>query len=301
MNLWNGVYPALTTKFFQDGSIDHESFLKNLDAQIAAGVEGVILGGTLGESSVLRPQEKKELTQLTIKHLEGKIPVIMNIAEGATRDALERVREAESDGVNGFMVLPPMRYTGDHRETVRYFTMIASSTELPVMIYNNPVDYKTLVTLDMFDELLEHDNIQAVKESTRDISNVTRMINRYGDRIKIFCGVDTLSMESLLMGAHGWVAGLVCAFPRETVALYKLVKTGKVQEALALYRWFLPVLELDIHTKLVQYIKLAEQMTGIGTEYVREPRLTLVGREREQVMLIIRQAIETRPEMPENI
>jgi 1-pyrroline-4-hydroxy-2-carboxylate deaminase len=184
----------------------------------------VILGGTLGESSVLRPQEKKELTQLTIRHLEGKRPVIMNIAEGATRDALERVREAESDGVNGFMVLPPMRYTGDHREIVRFFSVIASSTELPVMIYNNPVDYKTLVTLDMFDELVNHENIQAVKESTRDISNITRMISRYGDRLKVLCGVDTLSMESLVMGAHGWVAGLVCAFPRETVALFKLVK-----------------------------------------------------------------------------
>ena len=301
MEYWNGVYPALTTKFFQDGSIDYDSFLRNLDAQVAAGVQGVILGGTLGESSVLNPQEKKELTRLTVNHLNGRVPVLMNIAEGATRDALYRVREAEEDGVSGLMVLPPMRYHGDSREIATYFSTIAKATSLPIMIYNNPVDYKTLVTFEIFDELLVHDNIQAVKESTRDISNVTRMINRYGDRIKILCGVDTLSLESLLMGAHGWVAGLVCAFPRETVILYKLAKAGRIDEALAIYRWFLPVSELDIHPKLVQYIKLAEQLTGLGTEYVREPRLTLIGEERERVISIVRHAIETRPEIPQNI
>ena len=298
---WNGVFPAVTTKFFPDGTIDTESFLKNLDAQVDAGVEGVIIGGTLGESSVLRPEEKKELTQLTISHLKGRVSVLMNIAEGATRDALDRVKEAEEDGVDGFMLLPPMRYMSDHRETVRYFSAVASSTDLPIMIYNNPVDYKTLITLEMFDELLKFDNIQAVKESTRDISNVTRMINRYGDRIKILCGVDTLAMESLSMGAHGWVAGLVCAFPAETVAVFKLVKQGRIAEALSIYRWFLPVLELDIHPKLVQYIKLAEQMVGLGTEYVREPRLTLAGEERDRVVSIIQRGIDTRPELPKNM
>lgn len=293
---WNGIFPALTTKFFQDGALDFELFFKNLDAQLNAGVDGVILGGTLGEANALRPDEKMELTRQVIKRLHGSHPVVMNIAEGSTRDALERVREAEDAGVDGLMVLPPMRYLGDHREVVTYFSEIAASTGLPIMIYNNPVDYKTLVTLEMFDELLEHENIQAVKESTRDITNVTRMINRYGDRLKIFCGVDTLAMETLLMGAHGWVAGLVCAFPAETVALYRLVREGRMPEALALYRWFMPLLELDIHPKLVQYIKLAEQMEGIGSEYVRAPRLPLTGHEREKVTGIIQQAIETRPQ-----
>lgn len=294
---WSGIFPALTTKFFPDGELDFELFFKNLDAQVNAGVDGVILGGTLGEANALRPDEKLELTQLVIKRLQGSHPVVMNIAEGSTREALARVREAEESGVDGLMVLPPMRYLGDHREVVTYFSEIAGATGLPIMIYNNPVDYKTLITLEMFDELLEYENIQVVKESTRDITNVTRLINRYGDRLKVFCGVDTLTMEALLMGAHGLVAGLVCAFPAETVALYRLVREGRIKEALALYRWFMPLLELDIHPKLVQYIKLAEQMEGIGSEYVRAPRLTLTGQEREKVTGIIQQAIDTRPQI----
>jgi len=192
-----------------------------------------------------------------------------------------------------------MRYAADDRETVTYFKTVADSTDLPIMIYNNPVDYKTLVTLDMWEELLEVSNIQAVKESTRDVTNVTRMINRFGGRLKILCGVDTLAMEEMLLGADGWVAGLVCAFPAETVAIYRLVKAGRIEEALAIYRWFMPVLELDIVPKLVQYIKLAEVQTGIGSEYVRAPRLTLVGKERERVLSIIGESVATRPALPD--
>lgn len=292
---WAGVFPALTTKFSPDGELDYSLFFKNLEAQVKAGVDGVILGGTLGEASVLRPDEKGALTRRVIERLDGALPVVMNIAEGSTRDAVQMAREAEEAGVDGLMVLPPMRYTGDHREVVAYFSAIAGSTRLPIMIYNNPVDYKTLVTLEMFDELIAFENIQAVKESTRDITNVTRMINRYGDRLKVFCGVDTLALESLLMGAHGWVAGLVCAFPVETVALYRLASAHRVREALDIYRWFMPLLELDIHPKLVQYIKLAEQMEGIGSEHVRAPRLVLEGAERERVIQIIENAQNTRP------
>jgi 4-hydroxy-tetrahydrodipicolinate synthase len=192
-----------------------------------------------------------------------------------------------------------MRYSADHRETVAYFKTIAQSTDLPIMIYNNPVDYKTEVTPDMFEELIECPNIQAVKESTRDVSNVTRMINRFGDRLKILCGVDTLAMEEMLMGAEGWVAGLVCAFPAETVAVYRLAKAGRIEEALSIYRWFLPVLELDIHSKLVQYIKLAEAQTGIGSEYVRAPRLRLEGKEREKILQTIGDCIASRPPLPD--
>ena len=195
------------------------------------------------------------------------------------------------------MMLPPMRYKSDHRETVAFYHAVADSTSLPIMVYNNPVDYKIEVTLDMFAELAEKQNIQAVKESTRDVSNVTRMVNKFGDRFKILCGVDTLAMEELVLGADGWVAGLVCAFPRETVAIYKLVKESKYEEALKIYRWFLPLLELDIHPKLVQYIKLAEAEEGIGSEYVRAPRLTLVGEERERILKIIRDGIKSRPNL----
>ncbi|TVP51321.1 MAG: dihydrodipicolinate synthase family protein [Mongoliibacter sp.] len=294
---WQGVFPAVTTKFHQDGSLDMDMFFKNIDAQLEAGVHGIILGGTLGESSVLSLDEKIKLTSETVKYIDGKVPVILNIAEGATRDAIFWAKKAKDMGASGLMLLPPMRYSADHREVVTYFKAVANSTDLPIMIYNNPVDYKTLVTISMFEELADCDNIQAIKESTRDISNVTRMRNRFGDRFKLLCGVDTLAMEELVMGADGWVAGLVCAFPKETVAVFNLVKTGRYEEALKIYRWFLPLLELDIHPKLVQYIKLAEQMAGIGTEWVRAPRLTLVGEERVKVENIIKRGLEHRPKI----
>lgn len=296
---WNGVFPALTTKFHQDGSLDFDTFFLNVDAQLAAGVDGIILGGTLGESSVLSTAEKQDLTRRTIEYVAGRVPVVLNIAEGSTQEAILRAQEAEAIGAAGLMLLPAMRYPTDHRETVAYFTTVAQSSPLPIMIYNNPVDYKTLVTLEMFDELLDAcPNIEAVKESTRDISNVTRMVTRYGDRLHILGGVDTLALEALVMGAHGWVAGLVCAFPRETVAIFRLVRAGRLDEARAIYRWFLPLLELDIHPKLVQYIKLAEQLAGIGTEYVRAPRLTLVGEERTRITALIKHGIATRPTLP---
>ena len=294
---WKGVFPALTTKFTSDDKLDFPLFEKNLKAQLDAGVEGVILGGTLGEASVLSNEEKFDLVKFTVEKVAGKVPVVMNIAEGSTREAVKLASEAEKCGAKGLMMLPPMRYKSDHRETVAYFKAVAESSSLPIMIYNNPVDYKIEVTLDMFDELANNKNIQAVKESTRDVSNVTRMINRFGDRFKILCGVDTIAMEELMLGADGWVAGLVCAFPKETVAVYKLTKANKIAEALKIYRWFLPLLELDIHPKLVQYIKLAEQEAGIGSENVRAPRLILEGEERDRILKIIREGIKNRPSL----
>ena len=297
--MWSGVFPALTTKFTADDKLDFVLFKKNLQAQLDAGVEGVILGGTLGESSVLSNEEKLDLVRFTIQAVGGKVPVVLNIAEGSTRDAVNLAITAEKVGVRGLMMLPPMRYKSDHLETVLFYKAVARSSPLPIMVYNNPVDYKVEVTLDMFAELAEMPTIQAVKESTRDVSNVTRMINRFGDRFKILCGVDPLAMESLLMGAVGWVAGLVCAFPAETVAIYKLVKAGRIAEARTIYRWFMPLLDLDIHAKLVQYIKLAETEAGIGSEAVRAPRLTLIGEERERVLKIVREGISKRPALPD--
>ena len=291
---WEGVYPALTTPFTAQDEIDYPVFEKNLDAQIAAGVHGVILGGTLGEASSLLNEEKYDLVRFTVEKTASRIPVIMNIAEQTTKGAAAAAREAERCGASGLMLLPPMRYNADARETLAYFRAVADATPLPVMIYNNPVDYKIMVTLDMFAEMASWPTIRAVKESTRDVTNVTRMLNRFGDRFKILCGVDTLALESLLLGAHGWVAGLVDAFPQETVDIYQMAKNGQVAEAAALYRWFMPLLELDIHPKLVQYIKLAEVATGLGTEQVRAPRLPLEGEERERVWKIIQDAISTR-------
>lgn len=295
---WKGVMPAVTTKFTKEDTLDLDLFKLNLNAQLKAGVHGIVLGGTLGEASTLSVDEKRELTRFTADHVAGKVPVLINIAEQTTKGAVLAAQQAQEDGASALMMLPPMRYKAGDLETVAYFKAVASSSDLPIMVYNNPVDYKIEVTLSMFESLLECDTIQAVKESTRDISNVTRIKNAFGDRLKIMTGVDTLALESLLMGADGWIAGLVCAFPAETVAIYELQKQGRIQEALAIYRWFLPLLELDINPKLVQNIKLAEVATGIGSERVRPPRLPLEGAEREQVLSVIKQGMATRPELP---
>ncbi|MBL4605317.1 MAG: dihydrodipicolinate synthase family protein [Flavobacteriaceae bacterium] len=296
---WNGVMPAVTTKFTDEDQLDFQMFETNINAQLDAGVHGIVLGGTLGEASTLLEEEKRILTRTTVELVNGAVPVLINIAEQSTKGAIDAAQKAELDGASGLMMLPPMRYKAGDRETVEYFKAVAHNTSLPIMVYNNPIDYKIEVTLDMFESLLECNNIEAVKESTRDISNVTRIKNRFGDRLKIMTGVDTLALESLLMGADGCVAGLVCAFPRETVAIYELQKAGRIQEALKIYRWFLPLLELDINAKLVQNIKLAEVATGIGTENVRAPRLPLIGDERKHVLNIIEEGLKNRPTLPD--
>ncbi|MCH1548221.1 MAG: dihydrodipicolinate synthase family protein [Flavobacteriaceae bacterium] len=295
--IWEGVMPAVTTKFTEDDKLDLKLFNINIDAQLKAGVNGIVLGGTLGEASTLTREEKSILIKNTIEFTNNRVPVLMNIAEQSTSEAIISAQLAEKDGAKGLMILPPMRYNASDQETVNYFTTIAKNTSLPIMIYNNPVDYKIEVTLKMFEELLKCENIQAVKESTRDISNVTRIINQFGDRLKIMTGVDTIALESLLMGANGWIAGLVDAFPNETVAIYKLQKAGMIKEAIEIYRWFLPLLELDINSKLVQNIKLAEKYTGIGSEFVRLPRIPLFGEERKQVVNIIEMSLKNRPDL----
>ncbi|MDO6807723.1 dihydrodipicolinate synthase family protein [Zobellia galactanivorans] len=296
---WKGVMPAVTTKFNSDDTLDLNMFRTNIEAQIEAGVHGIVLGGSLGEASTLGAEEKKILIKETVQIVDGKIPVIMTIAEQATKVALQAVKDAEESGADGLMVLPPMRYKSTDHETIEFFKEIASSTELPIMIYNNPVDYKIEVTVDMFKELLQLKNITAVKESTRDIINIGRLRNEFGSDLSILTGVDPLALESLLIGADGWVAGLVCAFPAETVAIYELAKAGYAKEATEIYRWFLPLLELDISPQLVQNIKLAEVATGIGTENVRKPRLPLQGAERERVLKVILEGLKTRPQLPD--
>ncbi|CAM1357049.1 dihydrodipicolinate synthase family protein [Tenacibaculum halocynthiae] len=297
---WKGVMPAVTTKFTNDDTLDLQMFEVNIKAQLEAGVDGIILGGTLGEASTLSDEEKRLLVKEAVRIVNGAVPVVMNIAEQTTKGAIEAAKKAKEDGASALMMLPPMRYKADARETVEFFKQTANSTDLPIMVYNNPVDYGIEVTLDMFEELLSScPNIQAVKESTRDISNVTRIKNRFGNRLAILSGVDTLALESLVLGADGWVAGLVCAFPAETVAIYQLIKAGQYNEAVAIYRWFLPLLELDTNAKLVQNIKLAEVATGIGTENVRAPRLPLIGEERKQVLEIIENGVKNRPTLPD--
>lgn len=294
--LWKGIYPALLTPFKEDGAIDFDMFGKNLTAQIEGGVHGLILAGSLGEASTLTTREKYDLLRYAIDFVSGKdLPVILGIAEQSTAEAIKIAQKAEELGADGLMVLPPMRYKADDRETIVFFRSIANSTHLPIMVYNNPVDYGNLVTLEMFEQLTAIPNIQAVKESTRDLTNITRMINRFGDRFKILGGVDTITTEALVMGADGIVAGLVDAYPKETVAIYEYVKAGELEKALAIFRWFLPLLELDIHPKLVQYIKLAATSEGISNETVRAPRLPLEGEERERILKVIADSKVNRP------
>lgn len=294
---WEGVFPALLTPFTENDQIDFDLFAKNLQAQSKAGVNGVIIGGSLGEASTLTNEEKKQLFLKAKEVLPKDIPVVINIAAQATKVAVTLAQEAEELGADGLMLLPPMRYAADSTETTEFFRSVASETSLSIMLYNNPIDYKIPITMAMFENLREISNIEAVKESTRDITNITRMLNRFGKRYRILCGVDTLALEALLLGADGWVAGLVDAFPEETVSIYKLIKSGEIEKALKIYRWFMPVLELDIHPKLVQYIKLAATATGIGSEYVRAPRLVPKGEERTKVEKIIRDALTTRPQL----
>ena len=295
---WKGIMPAVTTKFLDNDKLDIKTFKINIEEQLSAGVHGIVLGGSLGESSTLDESEKKTLLNQTVEIVSGRIPVIMNIAASSTKKAIESAILAERNGASGLMILPPMKYKADNRETLEFFKKIAAKTSLEIMIYNNPVDYGIEVTLSMFEELMSIKNIVAVKESTRNISNITKMKAKFGDRYKILAGVDTLALESLMMGADGWVAGLVCAFPKETVAIYELYKAGRTKEAIEIYRWFLPLLELDTTSKLVQNIKLAEVATGIGTEKVREPRLPLIGKERQNVIEIIEKCLKTRPKLP---
>ena len=298
---WEGVYPAVLTMFHKDGGLDIPTFLDNITFQVACGVDGIIIGGSLGESSTLSHDDRIELLEAALNAVGNQVDIILNIAEGSTANAISLAQKAKKHGAHGLMLLPPMMYKPTDQEVVDYFIEVAEATDLPILLYNNPVDYKINISIEMFDAMQNVPTIKAVKESTRDISNVTRMKAQFGDRYKILCGVDTLALEELLMGADGWVAGLVDAFPAETVAVYRLAKAGRVDEALEIYRWFLPILELDIHPQLVQNIKLAGVKTGISTEYVRSPRKPLVGAERDRVLNILDKGLATRPTLPQDI
>ncbi|MBB2954174.1 MULTISPECIES: dihydrodipicolinate synthase family protein [Sphingobacterium] len=294
---WKGVYPAVLTPFKENGEIDFDMFAKNTEAQIKAGVHGIIIAGSLGDAAVLDTDEKFELLTYAIQVIAGRVPIILNIAENTTEHAVNFAVKAKELGADGLMLLPPMRYRADDREVVTYFKAVANATDLPILIYNNPVDYAVFVSTVMFDELKDCPTIVAVKESTRDLTNITRMKNKFGDRFKILGGVDTISLESILVGADGWVFGLVDAFPNETVAMYNYAVNGEYDKALEIYRWFMPLLELDIHPKLIQYIKLAATAEGISTPHLRAPRLPLIGEEAERINKVIADGIANRPQL----
>ncbi|MFQ5825447.1 MAG: dihydrodipicolinate synthase family protein [bacterium] len=295
---WSGVFPAVTTKFKDDYSLDHTALEKHFEAQINAGVHGLVVIGSLGENGVLSAAEKQEVLKIAVSVTNGRVPVLACVAETTTAAACIFVEKGTANGADGFMVLPGMQYVSDRRETIQHLRSVASASDRPLMIYNNPIAYGVDITPEMFAELADESKFVAIKESSDDVRRITDIINLVGDRYQIFCGVDDLAFESLLLGADGWLAGLVNAFPKETVAVYELVKAGRLQEALAINRWFFPLLHLDVSTKLVQNIKLAESMTGLGTEHVRPPRLPLVGEERARVKKIIEDALATRPQLP---
>lgn len=295
---WSGVFPALTTKFTANDKLDVASMERHLNRQLNAGVDGVIVLGSLGENGSLSWEEKIEILGLAKATCSGKVPVLACIAETTTAAACRFAENCSRAGADGFMLLPPMRYQSDRRETMQYLRTVASVSDKPIMLYNNPPAYRIDITPDMFAELADEPKFVAIKESSDNVRRITDILNLVGERYRLFVGVDDLALESITLGAVGWVAGLVCAFPRETVVLCKLIKAGRMQEALNLYRWFTPLLHLDVSIKFVQNIKLAEAMAGEGTEYVRPPRLPLAGEERENVVRIVEQALRTRPKLP---
>ncbi|HZU36367.1 MAG TPA: dihydrodipicolinate synthase family protein [Gemmataceae bacterium] len=292
---WRGVLPAVTTQFHSDGSLDLASTARQIDDLLRAGVHGLIMLGTVGENCSLEAGEKLEVLRTAVRQTAGRVPVLAGVAEYTTALACRFAVDAHKAGVDGLMVLPAMVYKSDARETITHYRGVARATDLPIMCYNNPVSYGVDITPAMFAELADEPRLVAIKESSENVRRITDLKNLCDDRYLLFCGVDDLILESTVLGAVGWVSGLVNAFPEESVRLWELASAGRYDAALPLYRWFTPLLHLDTHVKLVQYIKLAAAQTSHGSETVRAPRLPLVGREREEVITLVHQAIRSRP------
>jgi 1-pyrroline-4-hydroxy-2-carboxylate deaminase len=295
---WSGVFPALTTQFHPDQSLDLDATQRHVEVLLASGVAGLIMLGSLGENVTLEPQEKRAVMEMAIRTARGRVPVLSGIAETSTAGAIRYAREMEKIGADGVMLLPAMVYKSDPRETINHFRTVARATGLPIIVYNNPIAYGVDITPKMFAELADEKNLVAIKESSADVRRITDILNEVGDRYTIFTGVDDLALESIMLGATGWIAGLVNAFPAENQYLWELAVAGKWEEAKKSYRWYMPLLHLDTHFKFVHYIKLAMQECGLGSETMRMPRLPLVGQEREAILKIIHEGIRTRPKIP---
>jgi dihydrodipicolinate synthase/N-acetylneuraminate lyase len=295
---WRGVFPAVTSKFTTDDRLDIEEMERCFALQIDAGVHGLIVCGSLGEASTLESDEKIEILKAAVRVAKGRLPVLLSVAEGATKRASRLAEMGARAGATGFMVLPGIPYRSDPRETVAHYRTIAQAGALPIMIYNNPLSYGVDITPQLLSEFAADTRFVAIKESSDDVRRITQIFNAFGNRFQLFTGVDNLALESLAVGAHGWVAGLVCAFPAETVAIYELAQAGRMTEALTLYRWFQPLLDLDVSTKLVQNIKLVEALVTGSNDRCREPRLPLSGDARRRVESIVAEALSQRPQLP---
>ena len=294
---WSGVFPACTTQLKRDQALDLPATARHLEALIESGVNGLIMCGSLGENQTLDPDEKRAVVRCAVETARGRVPVLSGVAESSTAAAIRYVRDVEKLGASGVMLMPPMSYKGDPRETVTYFRAVARGGGLPIMIYNNPISYANDLTPALLAELADEEKFVALKESSGDPRRVTELHNTVGGRYAIFTGVDDLLLEASILGLDGWVAGTGIAFPRENQQLWKLTREGRWDEARQLYRWFQPLLKLDTHGHFVQYIKLCQQETGLGAEWVRAPRLLIAGTERRRVLQIIREGIRHRPKL----
>lgn len=294
-HIWTGVFPACTTQLNKDQSLDLPATARHFEALIQSGVTGLIVCGSLGENQTLDPDEKRAVVRCAVETAKGRVPVLSGVAESSTRAAVRYVRDVAQLGAAGVMLMPPMSYKGDPRESMTYLRAVAKGGGLPIMIYNNPLSYANDITPALFAELADEPKFVAIKESSGDTRRITELHNAVGGRYALFTGVDDLVLEASILGIDGWVAGTGIAFPAENQRLWELTRAAKWDEARALYRWFQPLLKLDTHVHFVQYIKLCEQETGLGTEWVRAPRLPIAGAERKHVLAIIRQAIACRP------
>ena len=292
---WQGIFPAVTTKFHADESIDAEGTARHIDFQIRNGIHGLVTCGSLGEASTLTLEEKLQVAKIALEAADGRVPVLANVSETSTREALRYIDGGNRLGVAGYMVMPSVIYVADAREAMANVRAMAHTAQRPLMVYNNPVAYRVDLKPEHMLELADCEWIAAIKESTGDIRRITDLRNTVGNRYQLFLGVDDLAYEGLALGCDGLLAGVGCAFPRETVALYELMKAGKFAEALPLYQWMTPMLHLDVSNKLVQNLKLIDVLVGVGTEHMRRPRLPLVGEERAFVERVVRKALETRP------
>lgn len=299
--LWTGVYPAATTQFSEDGSIDLDATQRVLTALVDDGVDGLILLGTCGENNSLDSDEKRAVLRAGVEAVGGRVPLVAGVSEFTTRRAAAYAKEAEAIGLDALMVLPAMVYVPTGAELVMHFRTVAEATALPIILYNNPPAYRVSVDIATLDALESVQNIVAVKESAPDTRRFTDLLNRYGDRYSVMAGLDDVALEGLMLGASGWVSGLTSAFPQESVALVAAFYRGDIEEARKIYRWFMPLLHLDAEHDLVQSIKLAEEIMGRGSERVRLPRLPLAGERRAEVIAMVEEAVRTRPMLREAV
>ncbi|MBA14868.1 MAG: dihydrodipicolinate synthase family protein [Sphingomonas sp.] len=293
--MWTGVYPAATTQFAPDGSVDIDATQRVLTNLVDDGVSGLILLGTCGENNSLEPEEKRAVLRAGVEAVGGRVPLVTGVSEFTTERAASYARDAEDIGLDALMVLPAMVYVPTNEELGAHFRTVAQATGLPIMLYNNPPAYRVSISEATLETLVDVDNIVAVKESAPDPRRFTDLFNRFGSRFTLMAGLDDVALEGLMLGASGWVSGLTSAFPQESVALIEAVDRGDWVEARRIYRWFMPLLHLDAEHDLVQSIKLAEEIMGRGSERVRMPRMPLAGKRRAEVIAMVEKCAATRP------